>query len=131
MMRNERPGALLTAAVGSDIEHHRTLYFQDGSAWLREGLIDAAFTMNYTRDNNLFRNRQEAWLRAVPGKHVIPGLGLYLHKDDRTSINQLEFADYWGSGFCLFSSECLFDGSPRSHERVRALTPAIHTLYGN
>lgn len=131
MMRRERPGALLTAAVGSKIEHHRQVYFQDGSAWLREGLIDAAFTMNYTSDNAVFRDRQEAWLQAVPGKHVIPGLGLHLHKDDRISINQLEFARYWGCGFCLFSSECLFDGSPRSNQRLQALTPAIHSLYGN
>jgi uncharacterized lipoprotein YddW (UPF0748 family) len=121
MMKNTRPRALLTAAVGTDIKRHRHKYFQDGPAWLRNKLIDAAFTMDYTDDTHKFRRRQEAWREAVPNRHVAAGIGVHLHKDPRVTYNQLEFAEYWGSGFSLFSADHLFNNSFQSRQQLKAI----------
>lgn len=121
MLKENRPRALLTAAVGADYEHHRERYFQDGPAWLRNKLIDAAFTMNYTTDTRKFRRRQEAWREAVPNRHVAVGIGTYLHKNPRVTYNQLEFAEYWGSGFSLFSANALFSNTAHSRRILEAV----------
>jgi uncharacterized lipoprotein YddW (UPF0748 family) len=128
MVKDTRPQALLTAACGPNPDEHRRRYFQDGPAWLRYDLIDAAFVMNYTRDTNLFRKRQEAWRRVAPGKTVAVGIGMYLHKDDKITINQLQFARYWGSGFSLFSASSIFEDTPRSRARLKAIRPILQAM---
>jgi uncharacterized lipoprotein YddW (UPF0748 family) len=130
MTRDVRPRALLTAAVGHDIDRYRNVHFQDGPGWLRKGLVDMLFVMNYARDVQSYKLRQEAWFRIGGRERVAPGLGLYLHESDRISLEQLELARKWGNGFGLFSYTTLFDGSPRSRQRFEALQPMLLEMAG-
>jgi hypothetical protein len=81
--------------------------------------------MNYTPNMNTFRLRQETWMRAAPKSWVIPGLGVYQHDSDATSLAQLDLADAWGRGFAVFSSNCLLDDQPRSRQRLAAMLPRL------
>ncbi|HQE29339.1 MAG TPA: family 10 glycosylhydrolase [Phycisphaerae bacterium] len=123
MQKQERPDILLTAACGGDLTECRTRYFQDGAAWLRGGLVDAVFTMNYATKTSTFRSRHDAWLRATKSGMVIPGIGEYLHKSDALTIEQVKLARQWGRGLAIFSYGSLFDGSKTS--RINALKALI------
>ncbi len=128
MVRQTRPRILFTAACGHDPDEHRRRYHQDGPGWLRAGLIDAAFVMNYTKDTDLFRRRQEAWRNAAPGKPVIPGIGVYMHDNDSITVKQLQYARYWNHGVALFSASSLFDNEPRSRQRLQTVRPILQGM---
>jgi len=128
MVRQTRPRVMLTAACGHDPDEHRRRYHQDGPGWLRAGLIDAAFVMNYTKDTDLYRRRQEKWRNAVPGKPVIPGISVYMHDDDRVTVQQLQYARYWNHGVALFSASVLFDDDPRSRQRLQTVRPILQAM---
>ncbi|UCD29966.1 MAG: family 10 glycosylhydrolase, partial [Planctomycetota bacterium] len=128
MMRRIRPKTKLTAACGADFDRYRRDHFQDGPIWLRGNLVDLVFVMNYCKDVETFRQRQEAWRRAAYGKPVAAGIGMYLHENDQVTIEQLKLAKKWGGGVALFSSNVLFDLSVRSRQRlvsVRSVLPAM------
>lgn len=128
--RRARRGIRLTAACAPDIEGARERYYQDGPAWLRDGLIDAVFVMNYTADNAQFARRQEAWRRAVPGGLVAPGIspGIPGNRSDEVTIEQLKLADRWGQGFAVFSASSLFSDQPRSRQCLEALRPVLQAI---
>ena len=125
MCEHERPGLRLTAACAPDVDEGRSYWFQDAPTWLGDGLVDAVLVMNYTDSKPLFRQRQEAWMRAAPGRWVIPGLGVYMHGRDSTTLEQLALADAWGCGFAVFSSKSLFASDPRSRQRLSAILPRL------
>jgi len=130
MVRRVRPRAKLTAACGADLNRYRNDFFQAGPYWLKGNLIDMVFVMNYTADVQLFRKRQEAWRRAAPGKLIAAGIGVYMHKhkSDRVTIEQIRLAKKWGGGMALFSSNYLFDLTPRSRQcltSIRKTLPAM------
>lgn len=124
MQRKARPDMLLTAACGADMDEYKRFYFQDGAAWLRAGLLDAVFTMNYATRSQTFRGRQDAWVRAAPSRMVIPGLGEYLHQNDQLTVEQLKLARQYGRGFAIFSYQSLFN-SAYSARRLKAIAPLM------
>lgn len=128
MVRQTRPRVVLTAACGHDPEEHLRRYHQDGPGWLRAGLIDAAFVMNYTKDTDLYRRRQEKWRNAVPGKPVIPGIGVYMHDDTRITAQQLQYARYWNHGVAIFSASAIFDNDPRSRQRLEVVRSILQAM---
>jgi len=128
MMRKVRPKAKLTAACGANFQEHHQHYFQDGPAWLRGNLVDLVFVMNYSKDVNTFRLRQEAWRRVVPGKDVAAGLGVYLHESDRVTLEQLLLARKYNGGVALFSDKVLFDGSRQSQSRLSKIGPILRQM---
>lgn len=111
MQRRTRPDILLTSACGADLQEYRRRYFQDGAAWLRGGLIDAVFIMNYATRTATFRSRQDAWMKATGSRMVVPGIGEYLHKSDSLTIEQVKLARRYNRGVAIFSYQSLFDGS--------------------
>jgi uncharacterized lipoprotein YddW (UPF0748 family) len=125
MVKQERPKVLLTAACPADLVTARTRSFQDGPLWLRSGYLDGVFLMNYTENEKTFRTRQEVWRREAGGKPVAPGIGLYMHRADVVSLEQLKMARQWGSGFAFFSSPYLFAGWPTSQRRLAVLKPTL------
>jgi uncharacterized lipoprotein YddW (UPF0748 family) len=125
MARQVRPTVLLTAACGPDLDDFRRSYFQDGPTWLRTGLVDAVFVMNYNNSMASFRRRQDAWRQAAGSRMLIPGIGEYLHTDDRTTIEQLKLARQWGKGFAIFSYASLFSGTARAQGRLNTIRPLI------
>lgn len=128
MCRQVRPGLRLTAACMANVDEAQEHRFQDGAAWLRAGLLDAVFLMNYTKDTGLYRQRHERFRSLAGGRMTIPGIGVYLHDHDRQSIEQLQWARTWGHGCALFSSNVLLDGSRRSRERLAAISPVLHDM---
>ncbi|MBI4579561.1 MAG: family 10 glycosylhydrolase [Planctomycetes bacterium] len=125
MHKQARPNLLLTAACGPDLVEFKQRYFQDGAAWLRVGLVDAVFVMNYNTSTAAFRKRQDAWRQAAGGRMVVAGIGEYMHKDDQTTTEQLRLAKQWARGFALFSYQSLFTGEPAKQRRLAALGALI------
>lgn len=103
MMRRVRPRAVLSTAVGPDPDRARSEHYQDGETWARNGWIDFLCPMNYTADEQLFVRRAHAWRGRAHGRPVLMGLGLFLHKTTAPTLRQLELAEGWRQGFCLFS----------------------------
>ncbi len=116
MMREVRPQAALTAAVGS-VRERALSHFQDADTWLREGLLDAAVLMDYTDDVEVFRQRIEPWLAAGYEAPIVPGLWFGRHRDKSTRAaalvvkRQIEIARELTGNFCLFAYSSLFDSS--------------------
>ena len=128
MLRRAKPQARLTVACSPDLQTARNTYFQDGPSWLRQNLVDAAFVMNYTADPATFRKRQETWLRAAPGKMVVPGLGVYKHQTSATTLEQLRYAESWRRGFALFSTNALFGPDAGQPPRIDAIQPTLTAM---
>lgn len=132
MQRELRPAAWLSAAVGSDPEHHLELYFQDARRWCREGLLDLAVPMNYTKDEQQFAARVEKW-SGMPG---LPRLviGVMLH-DMPLEQNRarLALALERANGFSLFAYSTLFDSAnsdpAQQGEAARAKREALRAAW--
>jgi len=105
-----RAGVVLTAAVWRRPETARDQYLQDSALWLNEGAIDRAIPMIYTDKDEQFEGDVKAWVAAVPGRALTPGLGTYMHKLGQTPV-QLERAATLArrGGYCLFSYAALFE----------------------
>lgn len=124
MALRTRPGLKLTAACGHDPAEWRRSSFQDGPAWVRGNLVDLVFVMNYSDDTRVFRRRQETWRREAGGR-VAAGIGSYLHRDDRTTNEQIRLAAQWGQGFGIFSASSIFSPDARSRQRLSAIRPTL------
>jgi len=125
MMRRKAPSVKLTAACTPDLDEARKHYFQDAPQWVREGLIDLAFVMNYSVRTQAFRQRQEAWRREAGGRRVAVGIGVYLHKTPKTTLDQLALAESWGDGFSLFSNNALLTAAPQARQRLQTIRPTL------
>lgn len=101
--RSIRPRAVLSVAVVAqgppDEDFRRTLtygrYFQDWPAWVREGIVDAVYLMNYKRaDEPAQQGEFEGWVRlAAPlarGRQIVVGQGAFLQGAD-ASLRQLRW----------------------------------------
>lgn len=120
MLNRVRPGASLTAAVWRNPRLAYGDYLQNSAVWLRSGLVDAIMPMAYTERINTFEQDIEMYRRAAPGGRVIPGIGLYQHRDAATTRRQLELCQRWGGDVALFSYESLF---PTLQDRLRLVEP--------
>lgn len=117
MLDRRRPGATLTAAVWGDPRDGLEGYFQNATAWLACGLLDAAYPMIYRRDLASFERDLGAYRRAVPHGRIVPGLGIYLHEQAELMRAQLAACRAMAGGdFALFSYESLL---PIFRERAR------------
>ncbi len=116
MLDRRRPGATLTAAVWGDPRDGLEGYFQNATAWLACGLLDAAYPMLYRRDLASFERDLAAYRRAVPHGRIVPGLGIYLHERAEAMRPQLALCRASGGDFALFSYESLL---PTFRERAR------------
>ncbi len=120
MMRKARPGAELTASVFGNRPMVRESLFQDGALWLEKGYVDAAYPMIYVDETEKFVEFAEDWRSHSSGKPIIPGIALYKHDTDATSIEQIERAWSWGDGFCLFAYGTLLPGEGDPGEKIDA-----------
>lgn len=119
MQREVRPSAVLSAAVGSDPEHHYAKYFQDARTWAGEGLVDLFVPMNYTKDNALFATRLDTW-RGVAGAQRLV-MGLQIH-DQELAVDRARFelALERCDGYSLFAYSTLFDSASSDPELTSA-----------
>ncbi len=136
-LRATKPRVGLTAAVGS-VRERALHHFQDGRAWLQEGLIDAALLMNYTDDPDQFIERIEPWLELETKGRVVPGLWFGRHPDKsiddaaRTVCRQIELARERTGDFCIFAYSSLFESPDeklvRRDEEQRTRRAARRTI---
>ncbi len=114
-----RPDATLSAAIWRDHRVGNDRYLQDAVTWMREGLIDAAMPMIYTKDNALFEKNLGDLLAVRQATCLLAGVGVYMHDSAELTRRQLTIAREMGAnGLCLFSYHGLFDS--QSHEQPRS-----------
>jgi uncharacterized lipoprotein YddW (UPF0748 family) len=140
MLRRERPRAELSASVGPDPDRAREHHFQDGAAWARNGWVDFLCPMDYTADQATFTKRIRTWRSRVTNVPLAVGIGIFAHKTFEQSKTQLELADRWGQGFCLFSYGSFFgrgddtratgEAARKRRARRLALEPVLRRIAG-
>ncbi|MGE4602319.1 MAG: family 10 glycosylhydrolase [Planctomycetota bacterium] len=116
--------AILSAAVyrTPSIAYDRVR--QDWPRWLRLGLVDAVFPMQYDREIARFERRVAECLREARGYPVLMGLGTYLHEDPAITRRQSELALRLGcQGVSHFAYSSFWDAGTAgsSTESVRKL----------
>jgi uncharacterized lipoprotein YddW (UPF0748 family) len=74
MMLHVRPRVQLSAAVGAEPDEALRKHFQDPKRWIADGLLDAAYPMNYSNDRELFARRVDHWDALSRRTHVVMGL---------------------------------------------------------
>lgn len=115
-----RPGATLTAAVWRNPILGYRDYLQNSVAWLRTGLVDALMPMAYTEKFNQFDGDIDTYRSLVGNRPVVPGVGIYQHKNPEQMRTQLARCWDWGGSFALFSYDSLF---PTAGDRPTGPTP--------
>jgi uncharacterized lipoprotein YddW (UPF0748 family) len=108
MLQRRRPGASLTAAVWHDPLAGYKDFLQNSVVWLRAGSVDALMPMVYTEKGSEFETDVTAYRRLAPGRRIVPGIGLYMHKSTSQTAEQLRRCLAWGGDYGLFSYESLF-----------------------
>ncbi|QDU72605.1 glycoside hydrolase family 10 protein [Mucisphaera calidilacus] len=122
-IREHRPDCVLTAAVGADPARARALKYQDYVGWMREGILDAAFTMNYTGKAATFAERVEllAAERMAQGRGVIV-TGVGLNHDAKVLSDQVEVVRANGyEGWAGFAYSHLFDRNDGHKAKEQAM----------
>ena len=111
-IRTTRPDAQVTVAAAPGIDEARDHKFQDWSAWLQSGLVDAVCPMAYTPEPARFAEQIAAARDAVGGRSIWAGIGAYRLAPAQT-IDNIETARRLGAGgIVLFSYDSLIDASP-------------------
>jgi uncharacterized lipoprotein YddW (UPF0748 family) len=88
-VRKARASATLTAAVYPN-RLARSRIHQDAERWVKEGLVDLVFPMQYNdKDADFFDRVKEA--RESFGDKVVPGIGVFKHETAEQTGRQLEF----------------------------------------
>ncbi len=115
MVRETRPKVMLSASVGSNRKQSLT-HFRDEIEWVRWGLIDAAFPMNYKPDVQKFDQGLAMWMAYRSQVDVVPGLWFdgKLPTEQGVSVvrQQIASAVAKTGNFCVFSYSSLFDMPP-------------------
>lgn len=103
----------------------RDAVHQDAQRWLRQGIHDWLFPMMYF-DGDHFYPFAADWQEQSAGRHVVPGLGIYLlHPRERNwplgvIQRQLHFLREQGlAGQCFFRSRFLTDNVKGIYDELR------------
>jgi len=108
MMLKVRPGAVLSAAVGVTPEEAKRRHFQDARQWIREGLVDAVYPMNYDANMGTYSKRIAEWTAMKPGVPVIIGV-MFDKREGATVKAQIEKATRTTRHFSAFAYNSLFE----------------------
>lgn len=88
-VKSERGDIALTAAVWRRPDIARDRYLQDAELWVNSGLVDAAFPMIYTTDDDQLAGDLQAWGEATGHARIVPGIGAYKHERGRPIADQI------------------------------------------
>lgn len=119
MMRQEKPGMMLTSAVGA-VRKNALTHFQDGLRWLNDDFVDAVVLMNYVNERRDYAERIDPWLMGKKRGVVVPGL--YSREmpgkstTDAAEISKLQLTDSISKTgtVCIFAYASLFDSADDS-----------------
>jgi uncharacterized lipoprotein YddW (UPF0748 family) len=81
-LKEKSANFLVSAAVIPSAERAYTSMFQDWPYWLEDGILDYVVLMNYTLDNQLFKEITRSSLAQRQKGKVFVGIGLHLMRDD-------------------------------------------------
>lgn len=117
-----RPGVVFTAAVMADPADAYETKYQDYVNWMKEGVLDAAITMNYTGDVGQFRERSAKLLEPKPEAGiVVQGLGAG-HNAEVLGQELAIVSDLGADGFAFFAYSHLFDRDAGHARKPQAAT---------
>ena len=114
MMRHVRPDAVLSAAVGTN--RKRSLkYHRDAKTWVKQGIVDVVFPMNYKPSLEAYRQGLAMWTPPGGNVKLVPGLWIDGKLTDSEGIavarQQIQEAMRQTGSFCLFAYHRLFDSA--------------------
>ncbi len=116
-IRSLKPGIIISAAVGSDINVARLNLMQNWQNWVDNKWIDFITPMTYMNNTEKFKNLVASQEETINSKAIlVPGIGLHTHKD-RADITAEQIAITRmlnTEGQALFSSSHLQD----SHQQM-------------
>ncbi len=139
MIAQERPRVVLSAAVSANTIKAKRHHFQDAPTWLAEGLIDAAFPMNYAESALIFDVQLQSWLAMATPQPIVTGI-MFDKRDPSLVAEQVARASAGGRHFAAFAYNSLFErlddrGQPLYDEQSasraalrRQVIPAVHRL---
>lgn len=102
---------------------------QDAQSWLREGLMDQLYPMQYFRGNHFYPFALD-WQERSYGRTIVSGLGIYFLSPREGNwpltdvTRQLNFARQNGLGHCYFRSRFLTDNTRGIYDYVRQFDAA-------
>jgi len=104
-VKDKNPQVAVSAAVWQRHRYYYALIKQDWMRWVREGILDFVCPMDYTADNDAFRERVAEQVLEVNGQIPIAvGIGAYLHADEWQLVEQVKIArDLGADGFVIFA----------------------------
>jgi len=121
-----KPDILISAAVmASPLAKHTK--HQATIDWIHEGILDQAVLMNYTGDNEKYRENIRVFVESCTGEKIVSGMGQWKFKPDDAGLQnfkqQLEITkEESAAGVAFFSYSSMF---PKHQPSVfaKALTP--------
>lgn len=108
MMLEKKPKAILSAAVGASPEESKKRHFQDSRRWLSEGLLDAAYPMNYAKSMPVYSKRLVQWNAIKENAAIVTGI-MFDKRAGVTVRQQLDYAIETGGHFSAFAYNSLFE----------------------
>ncbi len=108
MMLKKKPKAALSAALGASPDEAKRRHFQDSRRWVREGLLDAVYPMNYASSMNVYSKRLVQWNAIKGDAAVVTGI-MFDKRSGGTVRQQLDYAMETGGHFSAFAYNSLFE----------------------
>lgn len=118
MVRAARRPVQLSAAVGASPEEARRRHHQDSLSWIRQGLIDAVYPMNYSEDTRVFARRVRTWSTVALQIPVVVGV-MFDKRYEGTIIEQVRLTGANGPQFAAFAYNSLFERLDRGGRPIR------------
>jgi len=118
MMRKVNPRIRLSAAVGASPDLARRKHFQDSPRWVKEGLLDAIYPMNYAKNVRTFTQRLREWSSMRLPIPVVVGV-MFDKRDASTVIGQIRRARKNTPHFSAFAYNSLFERLDRTGRPIR------------
>ncbi len=118
MMRKVNPRMRLSAAVGASPDVARRKHFQDSPRWVKEGLLDAIYPMNYAASMRTFTQRLRDWSSMRLPIPVVVGV-MFDKRDASTVIGQMRRARQSTPHFSAFAYNSLFERYDRTGRPIR------------
>ncbi len=124
-VKKREPDVVVSAAVFPSADDAYRSRFQDWSAWIQDGILDAVAPMAYTPDSEVFEGQIREAIEAAGPQRVWAGIGVYQNTYDGT-LDKIRLARALGArGMVLFSydwavSEGESDGGRSFLDRVGA-----------
>ena len=98
---------LLSAAVKPSIVSAHWNYYQDWDRWIKEDWLDFVVPMNYSPDEDTFRQNNDQYRELLPLDKYLVGIALYNQSEDQVMQKITQVIATKNLGFVLFSYDQL------------------------